>query len=156
MPCLFIVTYREDENTFGRSIRNILGHLSPDSFTRLHLTPLSREAVGKMAVDKGYNGEDVYSISGGIPFYVNEILASYSTGVPDNIKDAILSVYDRQEQGTKNAWQICSVIPEGLEINRFAKLKSSWDEGMDHCFALKIIVFKMTGLFLNMNYTGEP
>ena len=34
------------------------------------------------------------------------------------------------------------MIPEGLEINRFAKLKSSWDEGMDHCFALKIIIVK--------------
>ena len=67
-----------------------------------------------MAEERGYNGEDVYSISGGNPFYVNEILASYSPGVPDNIKDAILSVYDRQEKGTKNAWEICSVIPEGL------------------------------------------
>ena len=36
----------------------------------------------------------------------------------------------------------CSVIPEGLEINCFAKIKSSWDEGMDHCFALKIIIVK--------------
>ena len=95
-----------------------------------------------MAAEKGYNGEDVYSISGGNPFYVNEILASYSPGVPDNIKDAILAVYDRQEEGTKNAWQICSVIPEGLEINRFAKIKASWDEGMDHCFALNIIMVK--------------
>ena len=108
----------------------------------MQLTPLSRQAVDKMAAEKGYNGEDVYSISGGNPFYVNEILASYSPGVPDNIKDSILSVYDRQEEGTKNAWQICSVIPEGLEINRFAKIKSSWDEGMDHCFALKIIIVK--------------
>ena len=142
LPCLFVLTYRNDENSFGAAIRNILGQLPPDSFTRLHLTTLSREAVSKMALDKGYNGEDVYSISGGNPFYVNEILASYSPGVPDNIKDAILSVYDQQEQGTKNAWQICSVIPEGLEINRFAKVKSSWDEGMDHCFALKIIIVK--------------
>jgi hypothetical protein len=66
-----------------------------------------------MASDRGYNGEDVYTISGGNPFYVNEILASYSPGVPDNIKDSILAVYDRQEEGTKHAWQICSVIPEG-------------------------------------------
>ena len=34
------------------------------------------------------------------------------------------------------------MIPEGLEINRFAKIKSSWDEAMDHCFALKIIIVK--------------
>ena len=142
LPCLFILTYRDDESPVHSSIRNVLGQLPPDSFTRLLLTPLSREAVTNMAADRGYNGEDVYTISGGNPFYVNEILASYSPGVPDNIKDSILAVYDRQEEGTKHAWQICSVIPEGLEINRFAKIKSSWDEGMDHCFALKIIVVK--------------
>ena len=107
LPCLFILTYRDDESPFLSSMRNILGQLPPDGFTRLHLTPLSREAVTNMAADKGYNGEDVYTISGGNPFYVNEILASYSPGVPDNIKDAILAVYDRQDEGTKNAWQIC-------------------------------------------------
>ncbi len=142
LPCLFILTYRDDESNFYSSLRNLLGQLPADSFMRLHLTPLSREAVTKLATDKGYNGEDVYTISGGNPFYVNEILASYSPGIPDNIKDAILAVYDRQEEGTKHAWQICSVIPEGLEINRFAKIKSSWDEAMDHCFALKIIIIK--------------
>lgn len=140
--CLFILTYRDDEIHSGHPLRNVLGDLSPDTFTRIQLTPLSRQAVYKLADEKGYDAENVYSISGGNPFYVNEILASYSPGVPDNIKDAILSVYDRQEEGTKNAWQICSVIPEGLEVNRFAKIKSSWDEGMDHCFALKIIIVK--------------
>lgn len=142
LHCLFVLTYRDNEDPFQFSVRNILAQLSPDSFTRLRLTPLSRKAVTNMAAKRGYNGEDVYTISGGNPFYVNEILASYSPGVPDNIKDAILAVYDRQEEGTKHAWQICSVIPEGLEINRFAKIKSSWDEGMDHCFALKIIIVK--------------
>jgi DNA-binding CsgD family transcriptional regulator/tetratricopeptide (TPR) repeat protein len=142
LPCLFILTYRDDEIHSRHPLRNVLGDLSPDTSTRIQLTALSREAVYKMANEKGYDAENVYSISGGNPFYVNEILASYSPGVPENIKDSILSVYDRQEEGTKNAWQICSVIPEGIEINRFAKIKSSWDDGMDHCFALKIIIIK--------------
>jgi ATP/maltotriose-dependent transcriptional regulator MalT len=142
LPCLFILTYRDDEIHIQHPLRTVLGQLPADSFTRLKLTPLSKEAVEKLAIEKGYKGEDVYSISGGNPFYVNEILASYSPGVPDNIKDAILSVYDRQEEGTKNAWQMCSVIPEGIEVSRFAKIRASWDEGMDHCFALQIIIVK--------------
>src|SRR5204863_9194534 len=125
-----------------QNLRKISGDLSPDTFTRIQLMPLSKEAVYKLADEKGFDAENVYNISGGNPFYLNEILANYSPGVPDNIKDAILSVYDRQEEGTKHAWLMCSVIPEGLEINRFAKIKASWDEGMDHCFALKIIIVK--------------
>ncbi|HEU5167065.1 MAG TPA: AAA family ATPase [Chitinophagaceae bacterium] len=142
LRCLFILTYRDNEILDNHPLRNVLGQLPPDSFTRLQLSPLSKEAVEKMAEERGYKGEDVFSISGGNPFYVTEILASYSPGVPDNIKDAILSVYLQQEKGTKTAWEICSVIPEGLEINRFAKIKSSLDAEMDHCFALRIIIVK--------------
>ncbi|MEO6356958.1 MAG: AAA family ATPase [Ferruginibacter sp.] len=140
LPCLFILTYRDDEIHSRHPLRNVLGQLPPDSFTKLMLTPLSKQAVIEMSTQKGYSGEDVYSVSGGNPFYVNEILASYSPGVPDNIKDAILSVYERQEEGTKHAWQLTSVVPEGLEIERFAKIKATWDEAMDHCFAMNIII----------------
>src|SRR6185503_3338033 len=111
LHCLFILTYRDDEIHSHHPLRNVLGQLPPDSFTRLQLTPLSKQAVEKMAGEKGYNGEDVYSISGGNPFYVNEILASYSQGVPDNVKDSILSSYNRQEERTKQVWELLSVIP---------------------------------------------
>ncbi|MGZ3938699.1 MAG: ATP-binding protein, partial [Flavisolibacter sp.] len=142
LPCLLILTYRDDEINSGHPLRNVLGALSPDTFSRISLTPLSKQAVSKLANEKGFNAENVYNISGGNPFYVNEILASYSPGVPENIKDAILSVYERQDEGTKQAWQIFSVIPEGLELNRFTKLKSTWNDGMDHCFDLKIMRVK--------------
>jgi DNA-binding CsgD family transcriptional regulator len=140
LPCLFILTYRDDEIHSRHPLRTVIGQLPPDSFTKIPLHSLSKAAVARMATEKGYNGDDVYAISGGNPFYVNEILASYSPGVPENIKDSILSVYERQEEGTKHAWQLCSVVPEGLEIERFAKIKSSWNEAMDHCFAMNVIM----------------
>ena len=80
-----------------------------------------------MALEKGWCGEDVYSISGGNPFYVNEILASYSPGIPDNIKDSILSVYNRQDEKTKQIWNILSVLPTGFEI------KYPGENGTDVC-----------------------
>ena len=140
LPCLFLLTYRDDEIHSKQALRNVLGQLPPDSFTKLVLTPLSKAAVVEMATQKGYSGEDVYSISRGNPFYVNEILANYSPGVPDNIKNSILSVYERQKEGTKNAWQIWSVIPEGLEVERVAKIKSALGKAIDHCFAINVII----------------
>ena len=138
LPCLFILTFRDNEIYSSHPLRNVLGQLSPDSFTKLTLPPLSKQAVIELATHKGYNGEDVYSISEGNPFYVNEILASYSPGIPDNIKDSILSVYERQKEGTKNAWQIWSVMPEGLEVEHVAKIKLSLD--INHCFAIGVII----------------
>src|SRR6478735_7253716 len=64
LRCLFILTYRDDEINSQHPLRNVLGQVPPDSFTRLKLTTFSRHAVEKMADEKGYNGEDVYTISG--------------------------------------------------------------------------------------------
>src|SRR6185369_10398107 len=120
----------------------VLGHVPPDSFTRLQLTPLSRHIVEKMAVEKGYSGEDVYSISGGNPFYVNEILASYSLGVPDNVKDSILSVYNRMGERTKQIWQILSVLPTGCEVRYLEKLEPSYIAAIEPCLHARILLLQ--------------
>jgi len=123
LQCLFILTYRDNEIHAHHPLRHVLGHLNPGSFTRIQLLPLSKEAVEKMAGEKGYNGENVYTISGGNPFYVTEILASYSPGIPDNIKDSILSVYNRLSDTIKHVWEILSVLPTGFSINYLEKME---------------------------------
>jgi len=140
--CLFILTCRDDEIQSHHPVRNLLGQLSPDSFTRLSLTPLSRQAVEKMAGEKGYRGEDVYSISGGNPFYVNEILASYSPGVPDNIKDSILSVFNRQDERTRQVWEILSVLPTGFEVKYLEEIEPLYPSAVAKCLEAKILFLK--------------
>jgi DNA-binding CsgD family transcriptional regulator len=140
LKCLFILTYRDNEIHSRHHLRNVLGQLNADSFTRLQLLPLSKTAVEKMAKEKGYKGEDVYSISGGNPFYVNEILASYSLGVPDNIKDSILSSYNRLDEDSKNVWQILSILPTGFEIGYLEKMEPSYAASVHNYLELKILV----------------
>lgn len=142
LHCLFILTYRDDEIHSRHPLRNVLGQLPPDSFTRLHLVPLSRPAVEKLAEEKGYSGENVYSISGGNPFYVNEILASYSPGVPDNIKDSILSVYGRQDEKTKRVWEILAVLPTGFEIKYLEKMQPDYAAAIENTLDSKILLLK--------------
>ncbi|MDN3547563.1 helix-turn-helix transcriptional regulator [Mucilaginibacter aquaedulcis] len=140
IPCLFLLTFRDDEIHSRHPLRTVLGQLPPDSFTRVQLTPLSREVVDKMAGEKGYNGDDVYAISGGNPFYVSEILASYSPGVPDNIKDSILSVYNRLDDKTKQVWQILSVMPTGLEVKYLEKMEPCYAQAIENCLEAKILI----------------
>ena len=137
LRCLFILTYRDDEIHSSHPLRNVLGQLPPDSFTRMQLTPLSRQAVEKLAGEKGYRGEDVYRISGGNPFYVNEILSSYSLGVPDNIKDSIISAYDRQEGKTRQIWELLSVIPDSFEVKYLEKFEPLYATAIERCYRIK-------------------
>jgi tetratricopeptide (TPR) repeat protein len=147
LRCLFILTYRDDEIHSQHPLRNVLGQVPPDSFTRLKLTTLSRQAVEKMAAEKGYNGEDVYIVSGGNPFYVNEILASYSTGVPDSIKDSILSVYNRQDEKTKYVWETLSILPTGLDIKYLEKTDHSYFESIQKSLDTTILILRDDVLF---------
>ncbi|QEC68752.1 AAA family ATPase [Panacibacter ginsenosidivorans] len=140
LQTLFILTYRDNEIDAHHPLRHILGHLNPDSFTRLPLLPLSRQAVEKMADEKGYKGEDVYSISGGNPFYVNEILASYSLGVPENIKDAVLSTYNRLDEITKHIWEILCILPTSFEVSYLEKMEPAYSVAISSCLDFKILV----------------
>ena len=142
LHCLFIVTYRDNEIHSRHPLRTVLGQLPPDTFTRMQLTPLSRQAVETLAVKKGYKGEDVFGISGGNPFYVNEILASYSQGIPDNIKDSILSNYNRLDEKTKQVWQILSVLPTGFEIKYLEIMEPLYGAAIENCLDTKILISK--------------
>lgn len=145
--CLFLLTYRDNEVHSRHPLRNVLGQLPADSFTRLQLTPFSREAVEKLSDEKGYSGQDVYSISGGIPFYVNEILASYSPGIPDNIKDSILSVFNRQPAATKKIWEILSATPGGLMTGHLGKIEPLYAAAIEDSLDSKIVLLKADRLF---------
>ncbi|HTD41831.1 MAG TPA: AAA family ATPase [Mucilaginibacter sp.] len=131
LHCLFILTYRDNEIHSGHPLRNVFGQLSRDTFTRLQLTALSKEAVETMSAEKGYSGESVYSITGGNPFYVTEILASYSSGVPDNVKDSILSVYNRQNEKIKEVWKLLSVQPTGFETKYLLQIEPACVEAIE-------------------------
>ena len=140
--CLFLLTYRDNEVHSRHRLRNVLGELVPGTFSRLQLTPFSKQAVEKLAKEKGFSSEEVYSISGGNPFYVNEILASYSPGVPDNIKDSILTVHNRQDERTKCIWELMSVLPTGLEIKYVEKIEPDYEEAIENCMRARILVLK--------------
>lgn len=140
--CLFLLTYRDNEIHTRHPLRNVLGELVPGSFTRLLLPPLSRQAVEKMSAEKGYKGEDVYNISGGNPFYVQEILASYSPGIPDTIKDSVLLVYNRLNDKTKEIWELLAVVPTGLEIDYLQKIEPHYKAAIDDCLTAGILVIR--------------
>jgi DNA-binding CsgD family transcriptional regulator len=140
--CLFLLTYRDNEIHARHPLRNVLGELVPGSFTRLLLPVLSEQAVEKLANEKGYKGEDVYSISGGNPFYVHEILASYSPGIPETIKDSILLVYNRQDESAKYMWATLSTLPTGLESMYLEKIGDQYEVAIENALDSRILILQ--------------
>jgi len=140
--CLFLLTYRDNEINAGHPLRSVLGQLPADAVTRLQPEPLSRKAVERLAAGKGYSGEDVYAITEGNPFYVREVLAAYSPGVPATIKDSILAVVDRQPARTRGIWDLLSTMPSGFELCYLQQMEPSYAGAIEGSLAANILLLR--------------
>ena len=78
LKCLFLLTYRDDEIHARHPLQIVMGQLPRDSFSRMKLTPLSKEAIEKMAAEP----------AGGTPAefgqFVNAQLAHWSRVVKES------------------------------------------------------------------------
>jgi DNA-binding CsgD family transcriptional regulator/tetratricopeptide (TPR) repeat protein len=147
--CLFVLTYRDNEVHSHHPLRSVLGGLPADFVTRLALTPLSKAAVKRLAAQKGYNGEEVFAVTDGIPFYVKEILAAYSPGIPENIKDSILAVYDRQPEDTRRMWELLSVMPGGFETGLLGQMASGAAAAIGRSLDARLLILRDGRVFFN-------
>lgn len=85
---LIIVTYRDDELADG-SLRGVIGQLATHAATRrMSVPPLSPEAVRHLAGDSS-DGDELYRLTGGVPFYVGEVLSAAPGEVPQTIADIV-------------------------------------------------------------------
>ncbi len=148
--CLFIMTYRDDEIKSDDPLHALAGDLPRDLIHRISLKPLSLDSVRKMGrrveigdVDSG----QVYQVTAGNPFYVNELLENYSPGIPANIKDSILSVYKRQSPDTRELWQLLSVIPEGTDLGELFRFDPSLHAAIDDSLSRNILVSRNGKVF---------
>jgi len=148
IPCLFLLTYRDEEVAAHIPLKALFGELPAGLFTKTTLQRLSREAVDRMAFEKGYaSGKEVYALTSGNPFYVTEILASYSPGIPEKVKDAILTVFYGRDKTTQALWEFLSILPSGIDYKKAEQIDPHFPSGLEHCMRSGIIVSKNDFLY---------
>jgi len=141
LKCLFVLTYRDDEMKYQYPLTSIFGELPSDGYSKIAVNRLSREAVNQLALGKGYgSGDDVYKLTSGNPFYVTEILANYSPGIPERVKDSILAVFKGLGESARELWEFLSILPTGIDAGLFAQMDPSFGATLANCIASNIIV----------------
>jgi len=89
---LVLLTYRDDALAPDEPLRVTLGDLATHRSTRrVALGPLSVQAVGQLAEATGFEPNELYELTGGSPFFVAEVLATGSLGVPSSARDVVLA-----------------------------------------------------------------
>ena len=108
---LLIVSYRNDELADTHPLRIALGHLAVQRCTsRLRLAPLSAQAVRMLSVGCGVDPAELYSVTGGNPFYVRAVLEAGLGEVPGSVRDVVLARAARLEPKARQTLEAAALI----------------------------------------------
>jgi len=121
LPALLLLTFRDDEAPV-----RWLGTIATAPVHRLPLSPLSPAAVEELAGEAGRDAADLHSLTGGNPFYVNEMLY-VDDSVPVTVAEAVLARVTRLGPEALAALELLAVVPGVVEHDLAERLLGPLD-----------------------------
>ncbi len=144
LPVLFLVTYRENELSRDHPLWSVIGDLPSKAVARLRLTPLSEQAVTCLAHEAQRSAEQLYAVTGGNPFFVTEVLANDTPGVPLMVRDAVLARIARLSPAARTLLELASVVPTRTERWLLEAVLGTTASALEEC---------LTSGMLSLDYT---
>jgi DNA-binding CsgD family transcriptional regulator/tetratricopeptide (TPR) repeat protein len=139
-PALVVATFRDDELDAAHPLRIVLGELaSAPGVARMALPPLSREAVEALATPHGIDGEGLYRMTSGNPFFVTEVLASPTAEIPPTVRDAVLGRAARLGPPARSLLEAVAVVTPHAEPWLLEELVDDLGP-LDECLASGMLV----------------
>ncbi len=140
---LFVLTFRGGELNPGHPLLKVLGELPAAHHQRLHLSPLSRQAVQALAREHSYPHSDLFEKTNGNPFFVTEVLAAQERTVPRTVQDAVLVRLHRRSPFAIELCERVCVIPGEVRLpllmKFFVRSDHGFDAALDECIQAGIL-----------------
>ena len=135
------LSYREEELDPRHPLRLMLGELaSAVSLRRVPLSPLSPEAVARLAEPHGIDPHELHRTTAGNAFFVTEVLASGGTQIPETVRDAVLARAGRLSPGARDVLDAVAIAPPHAETWLIEALSGEIDARLDECVASGVLV----------------
>jgi DNA-binding CsgD family transcriptional regulator/tetratricopeptide (TPR) repeat protein len=146
IPAMVLATFRDDEVGPRHPLRTVLGDLATSpAIQRMGIPPLSRKAVGQLAGESGIDAGRLHDLTGGNPFYVTEVLASGTSGIPETVRDAVLARADRLPYTARQMLDIAAVIGFSSEAWLLESVAASDFDAVDACVATGVLRYLPDG-----------
>lgn len=140
MPFLFLITYRDDELSTEHPLRLTLGDLATTKTVhRIHLDPLSLEAVRELAHPAQRDAAQLHHLTGGNPFFVTEVLAAGDERVPSTVSDAVLARAARLAAETRAVLDIAAVIGGRIDPDLVLAVAGPVSDELDRCIVAGLL-----------------
>jgi DNA-binding CsgD family transcriptional regulator/tetratricopeptide (TPR) repeat protein len=149
---LVIVTFRNDEAPSQARLAALWSDMPVDCRDRIELERLSASAVSKLSADVGWvSPGEVYSITGGNPFYVTEYLATGRAAVPRTVRDATLARTIQLSAGARRTLDCASIFPRHINQSVLRELTQDInDQGVEEC--MRAGMLSVTGDVLSFRH----
>jgi DNA-binding CsgD family transcriptional regulator len=138
LSCLLLVTHRDDLAA-DHPLRRAAGSFVGSSVTRVHVPPLSVDAVRELLGDRGAEAESFHERTGGNPFFVVEALHCEPGALPETVRDAILAKTVGLSAPARDALDAAAVL--GHTYARLIEIVAECSsEAVDECVAAGLLV----------------
>ncbi|MCI0398107.1 MAG: LuxR C-terminal-related transcriptional regulator, partial [Chloroflexi bacterium] len=122
-------------------VRIVLGDLATSTATRrLTLSPLSAQAVRTLAGRRAFDPVALHRQTGGNPFFVTEVLAAESSGIPLTVRDAVLARAARLSPSARAVLDAAAVIGARVEPWLLAEVTGAEAGAAGECLAIGMLV----------------
>ena len=115
VPCLLVMSWRDDEVSAAHPLRRLLGELPASQVSRLPLPPLSPAAVATLAQAAMRSATGLHALTHGNPLFVSEMLQHGTDGVPRGVQDLVLARFARLGAGAQAVVRLASTVPTRIE-----------------------------------------
>jgi len=138
---LLVMTYRDDELGPRHPLLTVLGDLATSPAThRIPLRPLTEKAVRTLVSERAIDAAALHRQTGGNPFFVTEVLASGSGGLPPSIRDAVLARVARLSLSAQAVVQAAAVIGPRIESWVLAEVMGAEAAAANECLAIGVLL----------------
>ncbi len=117
LTAVLVLTYRDEELEREHPLHGLLGQASRSERVRhMPLRRLSPDAVRQLSAAGPVAADDLFALTAGNPFFVQELLASADDKhVPRTIVDAVLARVRRLDPDVQDMIEQLAVVPSALE-----------------------------------------
>jgi DNA-binding CsgD family transcriptional regulator len=135
VPALIVASHRSDEIGRRHPLRVALGELRVPVAQRLRVEPLSLAGVQELAEPHGVEAGELHRTTGGNPFYVTEVLAGGTNGIPGSVSDAVLARTAQLGDAARSVVDAVAIAPPHVEPWLLAGLVGDAVTSLEECIA---------------------
>lgn len=131
---MVVASYRDDEPRTSTPLAEVIGQIATHrGVRRMSLPTLTADAVRQLAGDRAAGDVDLYALTGGLPFYVGEVLSAAPGVVPGTVADLVTARISRLSPPAAQLLAAAAVIGAPADPHLLVTVAGEDAAALDEC-----------------------